>query len=67
MSDERITIGDVRRAGYCVLGARKWCRQNGIDFKIFVKRGFPVSELHDLKNDAVVQQILRIKGEGRNG
>lgn len=66
-SDDRVTIYDVNRAGYCVKGIRHWCNQQGIPFRDFVENGFPVSEAEKM-DDAIVQDVLRVKREGvRNG
>jgi len=65
MSEDLVTIADVRKAGYCVKGTREACRLRGIDFNRLVKAGIPVDELKDM-DDAGVQHILRVKrGEGR--
>lgn len=39
MSDLVITISDVRRAGHCVSGARRWFDAHGLDFRAFLKHG----------------------------
>ena len=60
MSEDLVTIADVRKAGYCVRGAREACRLRGIDFTKLVKSGIPVDELKDM-DDAAIQHILRRK------
>lgn len=65
MSDDVVTIADVRKAGYCVKGSREAARLRGIDFRDFLKNGIPVKDLED-KDDAMIQHILRVKrGEQR--
>jgi len=65
MSDDIVTIADVRKAGYCVRGSREAARLRGIDFKDFLKNGIPVKKIEHM-NDAMVQHILRVKrGEKR--
>lgn len=39
MSDDRITIDDIRKAGHCVSGARTWFQRHQLDFREFLKRG----------------------------
>lgn len=64
ISEDRVTIYDVNRAGYCVKGIRDWCRQQGIPFRDFVKNGIPISEVEKM-DDAIVQDVLRVKRGGR--
>lgn len=35
---DRITIKDIRSAGYCTRGARRWFTDNGLDFRAFLER-----------------------------
>lgn len=35
----RIYIDDVRAAGFCVRGGRRWFAQHGLDFKKFLDEG----------------------------
>lgn len=58
MTDEkRITITDVRRAGHCASGARKWFADQGLDFGDFLKNGVPVEKLKAL-NDGFADQVI---------
>lgn len=36
-----ITIDDVRTAGYCTRGAKKWFDGYGLDFRDFLENGIP--------------------------
>lgn len=38
MTDDRITIQDIRRAGYCTRGARRWYSDNGLDFPLSLQK-----------------------------
>lgn len=38
MTDDRITIEDIRRAGYCTRGARRWFSDNGLDFAASLRK-----------------------------
>lgn len=40
----KITIDDVRKAGYCVSGARGWFRQHEIPFDVFLREGMDADE-----------------------
>lgn len=46
-----ITIDDVRKAGICVAGARRWFNQHGIPFNQFIKDGIDADELIALGDD----------------
>jgi hypothetical protein len=56
----RITIADVRKAGYCISGARKWFADHGLDFNHFVKHGIDSEEFLS-KGDAHAQRVIELK------
>lgn len=61
MSDDPvITITDVRRAGHCVSGARRWFEAHGLDFKDFLANGVP-SSVMAATNDALGLRVVEIK------
>lgn len=63
----RVTITDVRRAGYCVAGARRWFEGYGFDFRQFVRSGCPVDEfLARSGNDAHARRVIEVM-EARRG
>jgi hypothetical protein len=66
MSDDRVTIGDVRRAGYCVRGVRRWFDETGRDFRTFVREGMPIEEARAI-DDVVVQDVIRKKTGAAHG
>jgi hypothetical protein len=66
VTEERITITDVRRAGHCAAGARVWFEGHGIDFRVFLKNGIPVEDLLALK-DGVADEVVRLTRERRRG
>lgn len=37
--------GYSRRRGFCRDGARRWCRQHGVDWQQFVREGIPAETL----------------------
>lgn len=64
---ERVTITDVRRAGYCVRGVRRWCEVKGIDFRKFLAEGMPVEEFKSLGDDVYITDVLAVRERFRNG
>jgi len=52
-----VTIEDVRSAGHCVAGAKKWFAGYGIDFRRFLADGAPASVLLATE-DAYAQQVV---------
>jgi hypothetical protein len=60
-----VSINDIRRAGYCVAGARSWCTAHGIPFAEFLKSGLPADEfIH--RGDALAQLVVDRKLEREN-
>lgn len=65
MTDDVITVGDMRNAGYCVSGIRNWCAAQGLDFRDVVRRGIPRADF--LKIDCqYASRVLQVKAQ-RNG
>lgn len=65
MSD-LITLRDVRTAVGCTKGIRRWCRENGVDFRRLAKQGIPVAEVEDWQ-DGHVQRAVKIAKERVDG
>lgn len=57
ITNPNMTIADCRNAGYCVKGCKKRCEELGLDFKVFMREGFPVAEMEKL-DDAEIQNSL---------
>lgn len=55
-----ITIEDVRFAGYCTKGARRWFESYGFDFRDFLANGISAEKLLST-NDAAAQQVVNRK------
>lgn len=56
-----ITIDDVRKAGFCPSGARRWFESYGFDFRQFVQEGMPAADLletGDAQAQIVVEKAL---------
>lgn len=39
-----LKITHIRKAGYCVRGARAWAKRHNIDFTYFLQNGLPVEQ-----------------------
>lgn len=71
MSELRISMADIMRAGYCPSGARRWFEGHGLDaqFKTLIKGGsMPADELlatQDAAGSRVVK--AKIEREWRDG
>ena len=64
--DPIITVDDVIKAGHCVVpGLRDWCAAHGLDFRTFVKTGYPASTLL-ATGDALAVRVLALQ-ESRHG
>lgn len=57
-----ITINDVRKAGHCVAGARRWFEGHGIDFREFVRDGIDAETLA-ATGDALALQVIEAKAQ----
>jgi hypothetical protein len=63
--EPRIYIADIRDAGYCVKGAKKWFALHNLDWREFMKHGIPESELI-AAGDALARKVIDAK-RVRNG
>ena len=59
-----ITVKDVRKAGYCLKGAKDWCVAHGIDYRSFVKNGIDTDELP--QDDYYIMQIAKAQTEAES-
>lgn len=48
----RITVTDLRRAGHCAIGIRRWFEAHDFDFRDFLKNG-------------IDEEIVRETGDGQ--
>jgi hypothetical protein len=68
---DKLLIGDVRKAGYCLKGVRERCALLDLDFRQLVKEGLPFSELEPIEDDAVQRSLAvarqRIEKEAQDG
>ena len=58
-----ITIEDVRRAGHCTRGARRWFEAHDMDFRAFLNEGIDAGEF-TAKGDGLAQRVVDLK-QGR--
>ena len=63
-SDDRITVGDIRAAGHCVAGARRWFSGYGLNFATFLREGISVDEFL-ATGDQLAQDVVKRKRERR--
>lgn len=54
----KITISDVKAAGYCARGVRKFCERHGFDYLDFVKNGVDSEKLIGI-DDAMLDNVVR--------
>ena len=52
-----MTLADTRNAGYCVRGSRRRCVELGLDFKTFVREGFPVEQMEALEDAEITRSL----------
>ncbi len=64
--NDRITIADVRRAGYCTRGARRWFERYDLDFKAFLREGIS-EEKFRATGDACALDIIEKKRARSDG
>jgi hypothetical protein len=63
---ERVTIADVRAAGFCLSGARKHCQAVGVDFRRLVREGIPLSEVETIDDELVQRIVATTRERGEN-
>jgi hypothetical protein len=63
---DKITVDDVRLAGYCAVGAKKWFRLHALDFRSFLKGGIAVEEFLATE-DAIARDIVEKRNRRRLG
>jgi hypothetical protein len=58
----RVTIEDVRRAGYCGSGTRVWFKQHSFDLMKFLREGIP-AEQFEATGDQFALNLVRLARE----
>jgi len=49
----RVTMRDIRRAGYCSRGVRVFARKHGLDYQDFLANGFEIDDLPEQDGEIV--------------
>lgn len=68
-----LKIQHIRKAGYCVRGARAWAKRHNIDFTYFLQHGLPVEQFEAtgdpfaLASCKVARDEARLEQEAANG
>lgn len=62
-----VTINHCREAGWCVAGIRRYCADNGLDFRRLVREGLPVEEVEGRECALIGRAIEIAKKERANG
>ncbi|WP_425606178.1 hypothetical protein [Lysobacter yananisis] len=62
-----VTIAHVRAELLCVVGARGWFRQQGLDFAEFLENGMPAEELEAIDDWFAKRVAARARMEADRG
>ena len=57
-----IQIKHIRGAGHCLDGARRYCNENGIDWRELVKSGVPEEQLLRTGNAIAIEVVEKAHG-----
>ena len=66
MGSDRVTIDDVRRAGFCLWGTRRVCADHGVDLRRLVREGIPMAAAEAIL-DANVQRVVAVAKQRISG
>lgn len=64
--DRVVTVAEMRQAGYCVAGQKRWFTGYGFDFREVVRKGVTVRELL-ATGDANAQHVVDFIRKSANG
>lgn len=59
-ADLLIRVDDIRRAGYCATGIRRWFEVQDLDFREFLKNGILATALC-ASGDAMAERVVALK------
>jgi len=62
-----ITMRDLRQLGYCAIGARRVCKNSGLDFKKLLSEGLTLEEIQIKAPERYSKEITETYGERENG
>jgi hypothetical protein len=54
----RITSADLRAAGICLGGLRRWAEARGFNYRTLVREGVAEKDLRPYEDDPMVQRVL---------
>lgn len=57
----KITVTDLRRAGHCASGIKRWFDTQGIDFRAFLKDGIDDETLRATGDGQVLNALKQIE------
>ncbi len=60
-----ITIDDIRKAGFCSAGVKRWFKAQGLDFQSLLKNGISAESLL-ATSDAQAEKVVQSKIEREN-
>jgi hypothetical protein len=61
--DRIITMDEIRRAGFCASGSRRWFEQHGMDFRKIVREGITVRDLLATKDGNAQHVVDFVRGQ----
>jgi hypothetical protein len=64
MSGERLTMADLRAAGFCAAGVRAFCARHALDYRELLRAGLPFDVLEPI-GDAMVNNLIQRLRNGR--
>lgn len=64
MRDGRVTMADLRAAGFCAAGVRAFCTRHGIDYAELLRAGIPF-DVAEHTGDAMVITLIQRLRDGR--
>lgn len=56
-TNPNMTLADGRNAGYCVKGCRERCAALGLDWRVYVREGFPVELMETFNDDSIARTL----------
>lgn len=60
-----VTMADVRAHGVCVAGAREFCKRYNLDWREFVRHGFPCETLLATGDGLAAQVVETVRARER--
>lgn len=67
MSEIRVTMTDVRAAGYCASGLKDWMDGHGFDIRDFVKNGMAVEDMEATGDEHGLRVAEKARERHENG